>query len=325
MDLPIKELSLFSGAGGGLLGTTHLLGWETVCYVEWDDYAAQVLQARIEDGYLHDAPIWDDVCSFDGGPWRGHVDVITAGFPCQPFSVAGAMGASLDERNGWPDTARIIRDIRPQHVYLENVPGLLAGSHGYFGTVLKELASLGYDARWGVLSAADVGAPHRRDRLWIHGHADSDWKPVIAKHASRLPCMAANADSLGIRKQQEPRSERKGSPIVEPDCEDAANASSQRCEARGLSEREGAEKSESRVGCEDVADAGGSGLEGRRTPQRAPEEHPWACDSRWWTTEPSVGRVADGVASRVDRIRAIGNGQVPLVASAAWEKLTEVA
>jgi DNA (cytosine-5)-methyltransferase 1 len=174
VDLHLKELSLFSGAGGGLLGTTHLLGWETVCYVEWDDYAAKVLQARIADGFLHDAPIWSNVRTFDAHAWRGCVDVISAGFPCQPFSGAGKMGAGLDERNGWPDTARIIRDIRPQYVYLENVAGLLAKSHGYFGTVLSELAALGYDVKWEVLSAADCGAPHRRDRLWIHGHANGN-------------------------------------------------------------------------------------------------------------------------------------------------------
>lgn len=266
----IKELSLFSGAGGGLLGTTHLLGWETVCYVEWDDYCTQVLSARIEDGFLHDAPIWDDVRSFDGRPWRGHVDVITAGFPCQPFSVAGAMGAGIDERNGWPDTRRIIRDVRPRWVYLENVPGLLAGSHGYFGTVLRELAALGYDARWGVLSAAAVGAPHRRDRVWIR-------------------CWLRDPDGNG------------------------ESACSEHAKAPELPNVEHAK----RIGQPESRQSRGSLYQASSRYRKAG----WFDDASVWRTEPDVGRVADGVASRVDRLRAIGNGQVPRVAAEAWEAL----
>jgi DNA (cytosine-5)-methyltransferase 1 len=93
----VNELALFAGAGGGLLATTHLLKWRTVCYVEWDDYCISVLKQRIADGYLHDAPIWDDVRTFDGRPWAGCVDIVTAGFPCQPFSAAGKQQGEDDE------------------------------------------------------------------------------------------------------------------------------------------------------------------------------------------------------------------------------------
>ena len=156
-----------------MLGTKYFLGWRTVGYVEWNDYCQRVIKARISDGLLDDAPIWDDVKTFDGTPWRGLVDVITAGFPCQPFSVAGKQQAGDDLRNGWPDTIRIIREVQPAWVFLENVPGILAASHGYFGTVLRELAESGYDVRWRVLSAAEVGAPHKRDRVWIVAHTPS--------------------------------------------------------------------------------------------------------------------------------------------------------
>lgn len=173
MDLPsgLREISLFSGAGGGLLAS-HRLGWRTVCYVEKDSYCQQVIQARIRDGYLDDAPLWDDCATFDGIPWRGRCDVVSAGFPCQPFSVAGSGRAADDERNGWPATIRILREVGPRYAFLENVPGLLAPSHGYFGEILRDLAEAGYDARWQVLSAADVGAPHLRKRLWIVAHAN---------------------------------------------------------------------------------------------------------------------------------------------------------
>lgn len=173
MDLPtngMRELSLFTGGGGGVLGGL-LLGWRSVCYVERDEYCQRIIQQRIADGMFHDAPIWDDVRTFDGKPWRGAVDIITAGFPCQPFSVAGKQLGEDDERNCWPDTIRIIREVRPRYCLLENVPALITS--GYFGTILGDLAESGFDARWDVFSAAHVGAPHLRKRLWIVPHATS--------------------------------------------------------------------------------------------------------------------------------------------------------
>jgi DNA (cytosine-5)-methyltransferase 1 len=127
----LTELSLFSGAGGGLLGT-KILGWQTIGYVEKDKYCQNVLRARIRDGFLDDAPIFSDIRTFDGLQYRERVDIITAGFPCQPFSVAGRRKGSNDDRNMWPDTIRVIREVNPRMAFLENVPGLL-GKHGYFG------------------------------------------------------------------------------------------------------------------------------------------------------------------------------------------------
>jgi DNA (cytosine-5)-methyltransferase 1 len=173
----MNELSLFSGAGGGLLATKHLLGWRTIGYVEIDEYCQAVLAQRIVDGYFDPAPIFGDIRDFlskgYAEAYRGVVDVITAGFPCQPFSVAGKQKADQDDRNMWPWTIATIRVIRPRYCFLENVPGLLAKSHGYFGTILQGLAEAGYDARWCVLGASDVGAPHRRKRLWVVAQSQS--------------------------------------------------------------------------------------------------------------------------------------------------------
>lgn len=164
----MDELSLFSGAGGGLLAS-HLLGWRTVGYVEWDGYAQEVLAQRIDDGLLPVAPIFGDIRAFlDQGyaqSYSGMVDCVTAGFPCQPFSVAGKKLAEDDPRDQWPATAEVLRIVRPRFAMLENVPGLLA--HRYFGRILGELAEMGFDVRWSVLGAADVGAPHLRKRLWL--------------------------------------------------------------------------------------------------------------------------------------------------------------
>lgn len=160
----MNELALFAGAAGGILGG-HLLGWRTVCAVEFEPYAASVLAARQNDGILPPFPIWDDVRTFDGRPWRGLVDVVSGGFPCQDISAAGN-GAGIDgERSGlWREMARIVGEVRPRFVFVENSPLLVRRG---LAVVLGDLTELGYDCRWCVMGAADVGAPHQRDRIWI--------------------------------------------------------------------------------------------------------------------------------------------------------------
>lgn len=165
----MRELSLFSGAGGGLLGTHHLLNWSCCGYVEFNDYCQRVIAARIADGYLPAAPIFGDIRTFvsEGyaASYTGLVDVVSAGFPCQPFSVAGKQAGADDERNMWPATRDVIRIIRPGRCLLENVTGLLAS--GYCATIFGDLAALGYDAQWGVFSVAGAGGPHLRERIFI--------------------------------------------------------------------------------------------------------------------------------------------------------------
>ena len=169
----MNELSLFSGAGGGLLATHFLLNWNIVGAVEIEQYPCRVLEQRQKDGILPDFPIWNmDIREFNSriAPfYQGRVDVITAGFPCQPFSVAGKQAGEDDPRNMWPQTWDAIRIIRPRYVMLENVPGLL--NHGYIWRIYGNLASGGYDMRWSIISAKDVGAPHLRKRWWCVANA----------------------------------------------------------------------------------------------------------------------------------------------------------
>jgi DNA (cytosine-5)-methyltransferase 1 len=227
-----RELALFAGSGGGILGG-KLLGWRCVCAVELDLYAASVLLARQNDGTLAPFPIWDDVRTFDGRPWRGIVDVVSGGFPCQDISVAGRGAGITGEKSGlWREFARIISEVRPPVVFVENSPALVTRG---LGVVLGDLSALGYDAKWGVVSAENAGAPHKRERLWI----------------------VANAN-----RSRELQPKRR---IVEQ---------------RG------------RFG-----------------------------DGPWWPAEPDVVRVVHGVTARVDRIRCLGNGQVPVVARLAFELL----
>ena len=246
----LNELALFAGAGGGILGG-HLLGWRTVCAVEWEQYPASVLCARQNDGLLPPFPIWDDVQTFDGKPWRGIVDVVSGGFPCTDISAAGK-GAGIDgEASGmWREMARIIHEVRPKFVFVENSPMLT--SRG-LGRVLGDLASMGFDARWGVLGAADVGANHQRDRIWIVGK--------IANSSEVRSCGSKAKQRMGrIRFAK------------------------------------------------------------------------YAMEKEWWSRKPTeipvevertICGMDDGMASRVDEISAIGNGQVPLCAATAWRILND--
>ena len=160
----LRELALFAGAGGGILGG-KLLGWQTVCAVEWEPYPASVLVQRQNDGHLPPFPVWDDVQTFDGTRWRGRVDVVSGGFPCQDISSAGKGAGLAGSRSGlWGQMARIIHEVQPRFAFVENSP-LLVGRG--LDVVLADLATLGADARWKVVGARDVGAPHQRDRIWI--------------------------------------------------------------------------------------------------------------------------------------------------------------
>lgn len=223
----MNELALFAGAGGGILGG-HLLGWRTVCAVEWEPYAASVLAARQNDGLLPPFPIWDDVQTFDGRPWRGCVDVISGGFPCQAYSTAAAGRNTADDL--WPEMRRVVADVAPRYVFAENV------SRVAIEAAADDLEQMGYATRCVLLSAADMGADHIRPRFWLLGDSDCDSEPVGSKH----------------------------------------------------------------------------------------DETPWLSElcGGLWRSQPKCLRVPDGVAARVDRLKAIGNGQVPLCAAAAWNILT---
>jgi DNA (cytosine-5)-methyltransferase 1 len=247
----MNELALFAGAGGGILGG-KLLGWRTICAVEWEPYPASVLCARQNDGFLESFPIWDDVQTFDGKPWRGIVDVVSGGFPCQDISVTGG-GAGIDgEQSGmWKEMARIISEVRPRYVFVENSPALTTRG---LGTVLADLAKMGFDAEWGVLSAEDVGANHKRERMWI-----------LAKisNSNRLRWEKGNNGKLETNKTV-----RTPSPIpIKPSIE--------------------------------------------------------GFDKNSWKTEPNICRMVNGMADAMDRLKAIGNGQVPLCAATAFKLLKE--
>lgn len=177
----LYELALFAGAGGGILGG-KLCGWRTICAVEYDEHARNVLLARQDDGCLAPFPVWDDVTTFDGRPWAGLVDVVSGGFPCQDISIAGRGKGLEGERSGlWREMARIVDEIRPPFVLVENSPMLVARG---LATVLSDLAGMGYDARWCCLGANHAGLPHGRKRFWMVAYSDKV-RRAAAKHDAK--------------------------------------------------------------------------------------------------------------------------------------------
>jgi DNA (cytosine-5)-methyltransferase 1 len=283
----MNELALFAGAGGGILGGT-LLGWRTVCAVECDAYAASVLAQRQNDGLLPPFPIWSDVRSFDGKSWRGIVDIISGGFPCQDISVAGNGVGITGERSGlWKEFARIIGEVRPIFVYVENSPMLT--SRG-LGTVLGDLAALGYNAEWGVLGARDVGAPHKRERIWILAHSMQN--EFFKRNALQIRNKEwKNDNNIEARENRNEPFTGMGANMADSD----------------------------RSGCEKFHAPDLAARPGQYTGIPFDERRRIA----WWDAEPGLGRVANGVAHRVDRLEAIGNGQVPAVAATAFRILSE--
>jgi len=325
----MNSLSLFSGAGGGLLAEKYILNWRSIGYVEYNTYCQKVIAQRIKDGFLDEAPIFGDINGFiESGAakkYKGFVDVVTGGFPCQPFSVAGKRKAQDDSRNLWPQTLTVLCDVRPRFALLENVPGLLSvNGGGYFAQILADLAESGFDARWCVLGADDVGAPHRRKRLWIVAHSSSIWSQIGRTYQ-------ADAEIGGTGKNYISGSgiyDRRQSDAKEN--EDVAHSQSESGDGSyddgGISMgREQVSKSGNSGGANNVADSdserGRGGNIGRKDAENVGKPSRRS-EHGYWHTEPNVGRVAHGVANRVDRLKALGNGQVPLVAATAWKLLS---
>ena len=327
----MNELHLFAGTGGGILGGM-LLGHTCVCAVEIEPYCRKVLLQRQRDGMLPKFPVWDDVRTFDGRPWRGKVDIVCGGFPCQDISCAGK-GAGIDgARSGlWREFARIISEVRPRYAFVENSPML---AHRGLGRVLGDLAEIGYDAVWTVLGADDVGAPHLRKRIWILAHA---------RHiGGRGNICEKDASVLSGRYE----AERSSNPDTSMRPSARAEAFSD-AELLGNGRREQLAQSEQEKGhTSDVlpdAESFGKGVAGEQGEiLRANGRQDGRMLSKlvnaglghgeWWRVDPAdedgafksqLGRVAYGVANRVDRLKAIGNGQVPLVAAVAFELLKQ--
>lgn len=223
----LRELALFAGAGGGILAS-KLLGWRTVCAVEIDRHRRDCLIARQNEGTLEPFPIWDDITTFDGLQWRGRVDVVSGGFPCQPFSTASRGRRVADDL--WPEMRRVVAEVAARNVFAENV------SREAIDAAADDLQQMGYKIRCISLSAADLGGDHIRPRHWLRAYTDdeSQLRGGVDAEVARLQGLCAGV----------------------------------------------------------------------------------------WAPEPWSRGVVDGLARRMERYKATGNGQIPIVAAAAWRLLS---
>jgi DNA (cytosine-5)-methyltransferase 1 len=365
-DLPrpdgrLRELALFAGAGGGLLAS-HMLGWRPVCAVENNEYAASVLVARQNDGTLPPFPIWaDDIRGFDGRPWRGRVDVVSGGFPCTDISVAGK-GAGIDgEHSGlWREMARIIREVRPSFVFIENSPALTTRG----GTrVMSDLASMGFNVEWGVLGADAVGAWHERKRFWAVAHRRGvEWRSdLTAWHHANRTCARWDEENreLGASAEDDARAPGSANAADVDRPRELQPQGRQREQWRWAghgSEQGGASNAvrpRLQSAGEEVVCGSRGGRKGEQLPFVAggPLNGDW-CEwhmgfprgwtklepmkpgdfARWlsgggsadWDAEwPDVPRTGGDAKNRVQRITALGNAQVPACAALAWRTLMQ--
>ena len=284
----IRGISLCAGVGGLDLGL-HLAipGYRTVCFVERNAHAAAALVARLADASLAPALVWDDLRSFDGRPWRNRIHILSAGYPCQPFTLSGLRKGEDDPRHLWPEVARIVGEIAPLKVFFENVPGHLSLG---FQDVTRDLQEMGYRVAARVVSAAEVGGPHTRERMFILGHANVQELGQQGVHPAQL-------GRVGLPVRSEPDRQPDGAP--QPGDVLDASAPAPRC----------------------------GGLEGQAPSIFPPEP---GCLAEWRETlrarpdlEPCVHRLDHGMADWLDRTSEAGNGVVPLAAARAYLSLTE--
>ena len=298
----MKVLDLFSGIGGFSLGLERA-GMETVAFCEIEPYPQKVLQKNFSG-----VPIYDDIRKLtreqltkDG---IGTVDLVCGGFPCQPFSQAGKQKGFDDDRDLWPEMFRVIQEVRPRWVIGENVAGFV--SMGLDRT-LTDLEGAGYRTEQVIIPACAVGAPHRRDRIWIVAWDTQSQRVGKVGGISE----GKNADAGGI-------------------CKDGyvAHASSRNINNPAIRE------TQLDNGGKDVANSNHPGLEGCEKPggdendrQKPDDQHAWGCDwrgSQHWAVEPDVGRVANGIPKRVDRLKGLGNAVVPQIPEIIGRAIMEI-
>lgn len=388
----MKTMHLFAGAGGGILADL-ILGHEPIIAVEWEPYACQVLRERAEDGWFPGLQVWEgDVRLFDPSEYKGKVDCIHAGFPCQDISVAGSQaGVGEGSRSGlYREVLRIADEVQPGFIFLENVAAIVTGDGGnMLRTVAGDLASRGFDAVWTNLSAAEVGAPHKRDRWWLLGYPKHTGQPTTKiksgptsgndsseawseqtsepSRSSQQHENVADTTSNNRHKRSElggdgraDKTEQAGLGCTRDDVSDSTSqglsdrrrskwqkgpkeaqagmeSESERCgenvsdtdyrSGNTRAEQSGREKRADTSGCgerSEVANANCAPAQGNKCAERGQQESAEYSQYGWWEAESEVGRVVDGMAYRAHQLKALGNGQVPLQAAAAFSILWQM-
>jgi len=287
----LRHLDLFSGLGGFSLGLEATGGFETVAFCDIEKFSRKVLKKH-----------WPNVKQYKDikeltyeqikEDTLAPIDIITGGYPCQPFSVAGSQRGEKDKRHLWPEMFRLVKECKPTWVIGENVSG-----HIKLGldTVLQDLESEGYSVRAFSISASSIGANHQRERVWIVAHSNLE---NTRQHGRRIES-TWDTESIGPRTFEETERSSNSNKV---------NGSSEGASLVGES-----------------SDTNSQGLQRRRSEQQLREnetERPTSWDS-WWESEPSVGRVANGIPHRVDRLKGLGNSLVPAIPYAIGRAILE--
>lgn len=301
----MRTLHLFAGAGGGIIADM-MLGHTPVAAVEIDPFCREVLKARQRDGWLPEFEIFEDVREFDGTKWRGKVDCICGGFPCQDISCAGKGAGIHGERSGlFFEMARIVNEVRPGYVFMENSPNLVCRG---IEAVLWTMAQMGYDSRWCVLSAAAVGAMHWRDRWW-----------------------GLFTDTQSARREAERDGGDDGKAYDGPECVRGEVPNACTWKAGGGEPRLYASEETGRAGRGEENPSIGrrrsdqSRLGGVADGLASRLDGPGEASPVFWTAdEQGIPRIVPECNNRKKRLNAIGNGQVPACAAAAFMILMEM-
>jgi len=307
----LKHLDLFSGIGGFSLGLEATGGFETVAFCEIENFPRQVLQKHWPHvkQYNDIKELTYDKLKEDG---IGLIDIITGGYPCQPFSQAGRKKGEQDPRHLWPEYFRLVKECRPTWVIGENVSGHLKLG---LDSVLADLEGEGYAVRTFSISAASIGANHKRERVWIVAHSERNdnfnKEQRVDGKEKEIPRERGENDSP-------PRESSRASAVRKTNdgnVENTRRSLQPRAEQRGENENETREgnanqhQRSSSASKSDVANTQGVYVQGQYDGQG--QRQPWG--ESWWAVEPDVGRVAHGIPDRVDRLKALGNSLVPHV------------
>ncbi len=314
MKEKLKVLDLFSGIGGFSLGLESTGSFETVAFCEIDTFCQKVLRK-----HWGSVPIYEDVRELsveslvrDG---IGRIDCITGGFPCQDVSLAGKRSGLSGKRTTlWSEFARLIREIKPRWVVAENVPGLLSSDNGqFFGNILRDLDACRYDAEWDCIPAAAIGAPHRRDRVWIVAYPNSGNGNGGTESRNRWANGTGVYGTQGTvtyptcNRQDETTLSRSSSTREE----EGWVLQSERCHFPPTVLVHTQSTSTQQVFCQKWWQQ----VQSRRISRGT---------RGYWAIEPAVGRVADGVQRRVDRLRSLGNAVVPQIVELIGHRIIEI-
>lgn len=285
----IRTLDLFAGIGGFSLGLEWSGGFETIAFCEIDGYAQKVLKKNWPD-----IPIYEDVRELNYDKLKadglGGIDCITGGYPCQPFSQAGKRKGDQDDRHLWPEVNRLVATIRPRWCIFENVAGHVSMG---LDEVLSDLEGQGYTAWPLIIPACALDAPHRRDRVWI------------VAHTGRFPSWA------GEELDGDKTKRGKGGTNTSNSGEAVANANRERRD--GCTAKQRPQGGAIIEGNSNVPNPDNSGCQQQWGAKSDEQKHPATECRRGWELEPAVGRVANGIPKRVDRLRCLGNAVVPQI------------